>query len=490
MVHALKNIAIRLWIAIAVGGLAALGLLAVLGSPLKAALNLTVVGLLTILAFLGCGWVFNRITALRLHDFLREAAAKERTARIGEAAEAFRRAVVLFDSFMASPLFRRRMGRDLAGRVARFHIARSVKYPEAEEFITSYLWANPDDMEIAEYWLQHTRSGDDSDPDHLALTDRIAAAQPRNPAIQSLISQVYLSRNRTDYTALQIYKHVLQKSGPVQSHIVAGLADLFIKEGRADEWALEVYFKAHERDPGQSDYLKGLASCLEHIRETTRNESLMAAARDALRPIDAETIRQWRATFRRTAAPSPPQKPSPAARTLKISSKLMQHGFLGIAHTTGSAASILAHWGKALGKSWRESDRTRHIARWSAVIVFAAIVIISGISTIIYISETKESPESASSPVQKPPETAASGRFTIQVAAYRNRDLAIDESDRLKQQGFTDAYWGESRISDENIWYYVRISRFEGKQEAKEFGDDLKSRGIIDDFYVANYKAP
>jgi hypothetical protein len=60
----------------------------------------------------------------------------------------------------------------------------------------------------------------------------------------------------------------------------------------------------------------------------------------------------------------------------------------------------------------------------------------------------------------------------------------------LKQQGFTDAYWGESRISDENIWYYVRISRFEGKQEAKEFGDDLKSRGIIDDFYVANYKAP
>jgi cell division septation protein DedD len=486
MVHVLKNIAIRLWIAIAVGGLAALGLLAVLGSPLEAALNLTVAVLLTILAFIGCGWVFNRITALRLHDYLREAAAKERTARIGEAAEAFRRAVVLFDSFMASPLFRRRMGRDLAGRVARFHIARSVKYPEAEEFITSYLWAHPDDVEIAEYWFQHTRSGEDSDPDHLALADRIAAAQPRNLAIQGLISQVYLSRNRTDYTALQIYKHLLRESGPVQAHIVAGLADLFIKEGRADEWALEVYFKAHEQHPGQTDYLRGLANCLEQIRETTRNESLMTAARDALSPVDEETIRQWRTAFRRTAAPSQPQKPSPAARTLKVSSKLILRGFQSIAHITGSIASVLAQW----GKSWRESDRTRHIARWTAVIAFAAIVIISGISTIIYISETKESPESASSPAQKPPETAASGRFTIQVAAYRNRDLAIDESNRLKQQGFPDAYWGESRISDENIWYYVRISRFEGKQEAKEFGDNLKSKGIINDFYVANYKEP
>jgi hypothetical protein len=490
MVHVLKNVVIRLWIAAAAGGLATLGLLAVLGSPLDATFNLIVAAALTILAFLGCGWIFNRISALRLQDYMREATAKERTVRIGEAAEAFRRAVVLFDSFMVSPLFRRRMGHDLAGRVSRFHIARSVRSPEAEEFITSYLWAHPDDAEVAEYWLQQTRLGDDSDPDHLALADRIAAAQPRNPTIQDLIALNYLSRNRTDYTALQTYKRLLREPGHIQAHAVTRLAGLFIDEGRADEWALEVYLTAHRQDTGQTDYLRGLAACLEQIRETTRNESLITAARDALGSIDEETIRQWRATFRRTTAPSLPQKPSPAARTLKLSSKLIQRGFLSMAHITGSAASIPAQWGKALGKSWRESDRMRHIARWSAVIAFAAIVIISGISTIIYISETKESPESVSSPAQKQPEIAASGRFTIQVAAYRNRDLAIDDSNRLKQHGFPDAYWGESRISNENIWYYVRISRFEGKQEAKEFGDDLKSRGIIDDFYVANYKAP
>ena len=156
MVYELKNIAIRLWIAATAGGLATLGLLAVFGSPLDAAFNLSVAAVLTILAFLGCGWIFNRIMALRLQDCLREAMSKERTVRIGEAAEALRRAVNLFDSFMASPLFRRRTGRDLASRIARFHVARSVRSREADEFITSYLWAHPDDGEIAEYWLQGT----------------------------------------------------------------------------------------------------------------------------------------------------------------------------------------------------------------------------------------------------------------------------------------------------------------------------------------------
>ncbi|MEJ2109314.1 MAG: hypothetical protein P8Z37_05265 [Acidobacteriota bacterium] len=102
MVHDLKNITIRLWIAVAAGGLVALGLLAVLGSPLKPAFNLTVAAVLTMLAFLGSGWTFNRIASSRIQDCLREATSRERTANIGEAAEAFRKAIMIFDSFMVS----------------------------------------------------------------------------------------------------------------------------------------------------------------------------------------------------------------------------------------------------------------------------------------------------------------------------------------------------------------------------------------------------
>ncbi len=489
MVHALKNIVIRLWIATAAGGLATLGLLAVLGSPLEAAFNLTVVFILIILAYLGSGWLFNRIAAQRLQDCFREAASRERTARIGEAAEAFRKAVNIFDSFMVSPMLRRRSGRDLAGRIARFHIARSVHSTEAEGFVTSYLWAYPDDGEVAEYWLQHTRLGEGANPDHMALSDRIAAALSPNPTILSLIVQSCLARNRTDYTALQIYKRFLQESSYIQAQAIAHLADLFIREGRTDELALEVYLRASRKAPDRSEYLHGLAACLEQIRITERNESLIMESREALRDTDEETIHQWQEVFRHRATPYAPKEPSTPERAFRHLSASILRGFRTGAEKTGSAASILARWGRSLGKSWNESARTRYLAKWAAVSVFATVVFISGISTILYISETKESPESVTPPPPKPPQMASSGRYTIQAASFRNRDQAKIFLELLKNKGLP-AYWGESRSSDQNVWYYVRISRFEGKQEAKKFGEDLKSKGIIDDFYVANYKAP
>ncbi|MBN2241676.1 MAG: SPOR domain-containing protein [Acidobacteria bacterium] len=488
MVHALKNITIRLWIALAAGGLATLGLLALFGSPLGAALNLSVALVLITLAFVGCGWLFNRIAAQRLQDCYREAASRERTARIGEAAETFRRAVVLFDSFLVSPMFRRRAGRDLAGRIARFHIARSVRNPDSENFVTSYLWAHPDDGEVAEYWLQHARLGDRADPDHLALADRIAAAQTQNPAILSLMAQTYLARNRTDYTALQIYKKLLRESGHIQAKVLLRLADLFVQEGRADDWALEAYLKAVRRAPDRTEYLQGLAACLRQIRTTERNESLVEEAGQVLGAFDADTIRRWQDLFSRAATPSASEEPSLTERLLLTVPGLLRRGSRVAAENTVTAAAIAARWGRHIGKSWKESARTRQTARWAAVSVFAAVVFISGIRTIIYISETKESPESAPSPAKTPPITA-SGRYTVQVASFRNRPQAIGFSDRLQKMGL-QAYWGESRITDDNIWYYVRISRFEGKLEAKEFGENLKSKGIIDDFYVANYKAP
>lgn len=489
MVHVLKNYAIRLWISTAAGSLATLGLLAILGSPLEPSVNLAVAAILIILAFAGCGWIFNRLAALRVQDCLREAISRERTVRIGEAGEAFRKAVTVFDSFMVSPLLRRKMGPELAARIARFHIARAMRSPEADAFITSYLWTHPEDGEVAEYWLQHSRLGDSADPDHLALADRIAAAQPENLSIHSLIAQTYLTRRRTDYTALQIYKKLIQGSSHVQGPMTAELADLFLKEGRADEWALEVYLKAYTRDPDRTDYLEGLAACVEQVRESERNEPLFTASREILRKIDADTIRMWQASFREKAAPSAPRKPALVSRIPSSLFRLIRQSVTGLLRATETLASLVGAWTGSAGHHWRESPRTRQIAKWAAVLVFAVVVVVSGISTIKYIRETKEPPEAAAVPVKQAPQIAASGKYTVQAASFRNRSQAIGFENRLKQMGFP-AYSGESRSSEDNIWYYVRISRFEDKQKAREFAEDLKSRGIIDDFYITSYTGP
>jgi len=489
MVHVLKNLSIRLWISVAAGGLATLGLLAMLGSPLEPAFNLFIAATLTILAYLSCGWILNRIVLLKLQDCLREATSRERTARVGEAAEAFRKAIILFDSFMVSPLLRRRMGRELSGRVARFHIARAVRSQEAETFITSYLWAYPNDAEVADYWLQHTRLGENADPEHLGLADRIAAAQPENLEIHSLIANTYLARRRTDYTALQVYKKLLQESSHTQGPTVEKLAELFLREARSDEWALEVYLKAHTQDPAQTDYLKGLAACLGQIRQSERNESLLMTSREVLHNVDQDTILKWQASFRQMATPSELKEPS---RTLHL--RAFFYGFArnllkSLARATEAIFMFFSSWIETTGNYWRESHHARQIVRWAAVLVFAAIVVVSAISTIYYIRETKEPPETASAPAKPKPQMATSGRYTVQVASFRNSPQAISFADRLQQLGYP-AYWGESSISPENVWFFVRISRFEVKQKAKEFAEELKSKDIIDDFYITNYKEP
>ena len=39
-------------------------------------------------------------------------------------------------------------------------------------------------------------------------------------------------------------------------------------------------------------------------------------------------------------------------------------------------------------------------------------------------------------------------------------------------------------------WYQVRVSHFKDKKSAVAYGESLKAKGFIDDYYVANYARP
>jgi cell division protein FtsN len=78
--------------------------------------------------------------------------------------------------------------------------------------------------------------------------------------------------------------------------------------------------------------------------------------------------------------------------------------------------------------------------------------------------------------------------FTIQVAAYLKSEHAHRYVAQLKKNGL-DAYWTLA-VSANKKWYQVRISHFADKQSARQYGESLKAKGIIEDFYVANYRRP
>jgi cell division septation protein DedD len=75
--------------------------------------------------------------------------------------------------------------------------------------------------------------------------------------------------------------------------------------------------------------------------------------------------------------------------------------------------------------------------------------------------------------------------FTLQVAAHLKQEYALKLVEDLKKKGL-DAYWIET-VSGGKTWYQVRIAHFPDQASAREFGRNLKWKGVIDDFYVTAY---
>jgi cell division protein FtsN len=121
------------------------------------------------------------------------------------------------------------------------------------------------------------------------------------------------------------------------------------------------------------------------------------------------------------------------------------------------------------------------LLKWSVVGIFAVGVIVLIVNTFGYFVKTamidKQQKRAVESVVTDP--------YTLQVAAYLKPEHAKQYVATLKKLNI-DAYWTESVGKNKN-WYQVRVSHFPDKKSAVAYGESLKSRGIIDDFFVANY---
>ncbi|HSV93378.1 MAG TPA: SPOR domain-containing protein, partial [Desulfobacterales bacterium] len=102
-----------------------------------------------------------------------------------------------------------------------------------------------------------------------------------------------------------------------------------------------------------------------------------------------------------------------------------------------------------------------------------------------YFSRPPEAPAAAEAPAAPAPTAITDDPYTLQVAAYLKQEYALKRVEDLKRKGL-DAYWTETS-SGGKVYYQVRISHFRDQQSARDFGRSLKSRGLIEDFYVTNY---
>ena len=106
------------------------------------------------------------------------------------------------------------------------------------------------------------------------------------------------------------------------------------------------------------------------------------------------------------------------------------------------------------------------------------------VNTALHLAATLKPVEMKPQPVAAP----VTDPFTLQVAAYLKESDAQRYVDQLKKKQL-NAYWTRASGGGKT-WYQVRISHYKTKAEARSVGEALKSRGLIGDYYVANYKRP
>jgi hypothetical protein len=481
LTHALKHLAFRVWGTVLIGGLAVLWILPFLDFGLGPQWVPVPAAVLMLATFLLLGWLFNRLALFLADRHIHEAATWERLGRSDAAGTTYEKALAVFDSFLISPRVKRRESDRLTSRLTRFYLARKDKQHDSETFIAFYLDTHPDDQEVAEDWLRQAREGDGLDARFHETVARIGETLAANRTVQQLIAGLYLSENRTDFPALQTYRRVTGGQGRAARSIANNVARLFLKEGRADEWALQLYLQAGADDDPGRELLNGIAACVHWIPETDRNRRLLEVGRQRLAGIEPEQLAVMREGFTPPKPVEPPvRRPGTLARLAPVG-RIVQAG----SNRLGNLARQGFQAGMALFRKviqgMGNSALLRPVLKWAAVTLLSVAVIVLVINTIRHLAQAPTPGKTAATPVEK----IAIDKYTLQVAAYLKRKHAEKYVAQLKARGI-DAYWIETTRGSKR-WYQVRVSHFPDKAAARAFGLSLKKKGVIDDFYVANY---
>ena len=484
MIHTLRHIAIRLWISLLAGTLIILLIVPLV--PVSLDLTwITVFGLLALsVSFLLIGWLFNRWGLQRVERLIREATLWERSGNFSQAETIFRKAIAIFDSFLISPFSKKKYSKELSAHLAKFYLARPGRNPQSDVFITAYLHDYPEEQLPAEEWFQQIAPLDDLSPDQADLAFRIAEAQPENQKIQAQLARHFIAAERVDHQALQVYRRFLSGFHQANAALIAELAELFLENQRTDQWALKAYVMSYGEHKNKEHLLAGIAACLHWLDSSSLPVDLRRKAERFLARVSEADRQKMAAGF----AP-PVAQPLPQPKSLKPK---WIPGFIRVSKNFAQQVVSAAAYGAALlfkasFAAWILVQRIRnyrHIKpflKWGGIFIAGTVLVVLAANTVSYLLKPRPEPlkKVHAVPVVTDP-------FTLQVAAYLKKEQAEHYVEALKKFGL-DAYWTEAQ-GVKTRWYQVRLSHFPTKDSARAYGERLKARRIIDDFYVANYK--
>ncbi len=463
---ALRHFAMRFWLTAFAGGLSAIALLP-WWQRFMGIHWLVFPGLLILAGwFVLAGRGLNRTGLWLLRRHFKEAAVWMRAGMAPEAETTYQKAMAVFDSFWLSPGARNRAAPRCTGALARYYLGGSSTNPQARDWVAGYLKQYPADEEVAETWLEQLTLY----PDHLAIEHEAAAevahAHPDHPRVQQLLTQFYLSVGRMDFDARQTYRRAW-KMEPLPDESVCRLARLLLEEAAVGPWALQVYLKA--REAGEEGVLEGLAAAVRWLPPSPVNRADLAKARSLLEKIDASEREHLTRRFKPVAVATQPAVRRPKRNLPSFDAR----------RWLGPVQTMICALGSGLGTLGSGIHLGPRFLR-----LVAAMVLLVGVGLGVR-QFWRPAPEAPPEAIAVPEAPVVTDPFTIQVASYLRAEDAQRFVDQLSRQGL--AAFRTKATSADRTWYQVKISHFATQSEAQSYGRELKSKGWIDDFYVANY---
>jgi hypothetical protein len=472
----LRHYGLRLWMTALLGAIA--GMMLLPGWQQVWGVHWLVVpaSMMMVLIFLGLGWAMNRIGSHFLAKQVKEAAVWERAGLTSEAKAAFEQIAGLYDSFWLSPRKRKQNNRWIGTRVTRFYLSRSRFSINARRVAATHVQHFPDDVEVVESWLDRMLSLEALTTEEYDAASAVGASLD-DDRIQWRLFQLYLRDGQTDFEALKTYQRVWQSKTPLPETVLGKLAGLLLDAAVLSDWCLQVYLQAYES--GELRCLEAMAAAVRWLPENEDNAASLATARELTADLTSERLVSLGRRFEPYEERRVLDHPSTKVPKIRLSAIMSFAGVClrGLTLVFRRMADGLKDLGIRFGRLSKAYLFT------AAVLVLLAMVLLFWHP---WRNELKTAKTLSSPPPVQELAPITTDSFTIQVAAYLKPDDAKAYVQKLKQKGL-DAFWTQA-ASANRTWYQVKVSHFPTRSQAQQYGDQLRTKGLIDDFYVAKYQ--
>jgi hypothetical protein len=392
-------------------------------------------GLLLVFLGGGVGAALDFIGRTRLEGMMKEGEIWERAGVLSRAEKTYENAIRIYDSFLLSPLFAKKIGSRLAGTLARFSLTAGIERPHLTLASAVYLRSSPGDEILAILWLEQLKKEGVAGTLEQEVLTALANIHYTRKRLVILLTDVLLDLGRMDYSAKRVYRTLLD-----DPELAREIKTAFRE-------------KIQELLGGPQEPGGGWESV--EIMGNNGVGRVVSTSPDR-RGAQKQILRGVTAVFTRAAI-------------------VVKHGFRGLGAALSGCIQYL----------WRAISLIRKRERVGFYIRAGAMGILSvwllffmgnTISHILNSSALKKEPRLIEIQVPKP--------FTIQVAAYLKQVHADRYAAILKEKGIVPII---AKVKGGGkIWYVVRISEFVDKAAAAAFGKKLKAEKIIDDFFVSN----